>query len=39
LPYWLVRALEEAGVSQEEIADLDEESARRLLDEIRSRPS
>jgi hypothetical protein len=39
LPAWLVRALErEAGQTEAEIAELDEEKARRLLDEHRSRP-
>ena len=39
MPLWLVQALErEAGLSSEKIADLDEEAARALLNEARSRP-
>jgi len=39
LSYRLVSALEAAGVTQDEMAGLDEARARRLLDEIRSRPT
>ena len=39
LPLWLARALErEVGLTHNEIAELDEEGARRLLVEARSRP-
>jgi len=39
LPLWLVQALErEVGLTGEQIAELDEDAARRLLDETRSRP-
>jgi len=39
LPLWLVQALErDAGLSPEQIADLDEPTARMLLDEARSGP-
>lgn len=39
LPYWVSSALEAAGVTQDDLATLDEQAARRLLDEIRSRPT
>ena len=39
LPLWLAQALErEAGLTREQIAELDESEARRQLDEARSRP-
>jgi hypothetical protein len=39
LPLWLALALErDVGLTREQIADLDENEARRLLDEARSRP-
>jgi hypothetical protein len=39
LPFWLAQALErEVGLLREQIAELDENDARRLLDEARSRP-
>ena len=39
LPLWLVEALEwEAGLSPERIAGLDDEAARMILDDARSRP-
>jgi len=39
LPLWLVQALErEVGLGRERVADLDEQAARTLLDEARSRP-
>lgn len=40
LPLWLAQALDrEVGLTREQIADLDEDEARRLLDEARSRPT
>lgn len=39
LPLWLAQAIErELGLTREQIAELDENGARRLLDETRSRP-
>ncbi len=39
LPLWLAQALElEVGLARERIAELDEEEARRLLVEARSKP-
>jgi hypothetical protein len=39
LPFWLAQALErEVGLTREQIAELDENDAHRLLDEARSRP-
>ena len=39
LPLWLAQAIErEVGLTREQIAELDENDARRLLDEARSRP-
>lgn len=39
LPLWLARSLErEVGLRREQIARLDEDEARRLLIEVRSRP-
>lgn len=39
LPLWLAVALErEAGLTREQIAELDEDDARRTLDEARSKP-
>ena len=39
LPLWLAHALErEVSLTREQIAELDENDARRLLDEARSRP-
>lgn len=40
LPLWLAQALErEVGLTREQIAKLDEDTARRLLDEARSKPT
>lgn len=39
LPLWLVQQLERAGVTREPIQGTDEEAARALLNEIRSRPA
>lgn len=39
LPLWLSRALQREGVSQADLAGLDEQSARARLNEIRSRPT
>jgi hypothetical protein len=39
LPLWLAQALDrELGLTRTQIAELDEDDARRLLDETRSRP-
>jgi hypothetical protein len=39
LPLWLAQAIErEVGLTRTQIAELDENDARRLLDETRSRP-
>lgn len=38
LPLWLAQQLERSGVTAEVIVGLDEDAARALLDEIRSRP-
>jgi len=39
LPLWLARALErECGLTLEEVAEVDEDDARRMLEERRSRP-
>jgi hypothetical protein len=39
LPLWLARSLErEVGLTREQIAELDEEEARRLLTDVRSKP-
>ncbi|CAN5852351.1 hypothetical protein BH23CHL8_BH23CHL8_10650 [soil metagenome] len=38
LPSWLSDALLSAGVDRDALVDVDEDAARRLLDEIRSRP-
>lgn len=39
LPLWLARALDrEAGLAPDRIAELDEAAARRIIDEVRSRP-
>ena len=39
LPLWIAQALErEVGLSREQIAELDENEARRLLDDTRSQP-
>lgn len=39
LSYWLVAALEAAGVTPSELSGLDETAARHRLDEIRSQPT
>lgn len=40
LPLWLARALErEAGLTRDQIAQLDEQTARDLINEVRSRPT
>jgi hypothetical protein len=38
VPLWLVRQLASVGVEQAELEGIDESAARRLLEELRSRP-